>query len=726
VDRVRPARPTPTDPANGGSTGDNTPTFMWTGPGDAASYHIQLDMMPYFASGNRVDGYSNTPDWTPALGSELMDGRWYWRVQAIDAAGNMSFWSAAFNLFIDAVPTPIPTLLAPASGTLSNSRVFTFDWTDEVGVKRYNLQVDNEDTFTAPMRINVNPFNSQFRNGVLPLGSGTWYWQVRAVGTDDMPSDWSETWSLTVDTVRPGRPTPTDPANGSSTDDNTPTFMWTGPGDAASYHIQLDMTPYFASANKVDGYSNTPDWTPAVGSELMDGRWYWRVQAIDAAGNMSYWSAAFNVFIDAVPTPVPTLLAPASGTLSNSRVFTFDWTDEVGVKRYHIQVDNEPSFTAPMRVNVNVFTSTFTNGALPLGNGTWYWQVRAVGTDDMPSDWSETWELEVDAVRPARPTPVSPTFNEVVHDSTPTFAWTAIPDAVSYIVQIDRNIYFRSPDKQEYAVVGTNVYDIPAPLYDRAWVWRVRSVDAAGNVSFWSPNSRVLVNAIETPVPTPLSPADPLLTKDRVLTFDWTDEEDVQRYNLQVDNEPSFTAPMRINVNVFTSQFRNWALPLGSGTWYWQVRAQGTDGFWGDFSAPRSLEVDIVKPGRPTLLSPANFSTTADNTPEFTWNVVPDADVVGYIIQIDVWYYFASPNKIQAQVVGTSFTPAAPLADRRWFWRVAAVDAAGNVSFWSPFWNVVVDTGATSSGGDPGAGQLPGNLTREQLIELWRLRNRGR
>jgi hypothetical protein len=449
------------------------------------------------------------------------------------------------------------------------------------------------------------------------------------------------------------------------------------------------------------------------------------VQAIDAAGNMSYWSAAFNVFIDAVPTPVPTLLAPANGTLSNSRVFTFDWTDEVGVKRYTIQVDNEPSFTAPMRINATVFNSTITNWALPLGNGTWYWHVRAVGTDDMPSDWSPYWTLEVDTIRPDRPTPVSPAFNEVVGDSTPLFEWTAIGDAVSYTLQTDRNIYFLSPDKKEYDVASTNLYAIPDDLYDGAWVWRVAAVDAAGNQSFWSPNSKVFVDAIATPVPTLLSPADPLLTKDRILTFEWTAEPGVMRYNLQVDNEPSFAAPMRINVNPTANTFRNWVLPLGSGTWYWQVRAQGTDGIWGDFSPYRTFEVDAIRPSRPTLVSPANFATTADNTPEFTWNAVPDADVVGYIIQIDVWYYFVSPNKIEEQVVGTSFTPAAPLADRRWFWRVAAVDAAGNQSFWSPFWNVTVDTSAPTSDAGTGTGQF-GNLTREQLIELWRLRNRGR
>jgi hypothetical protein len=70
--------------------------------------------------------------------------------------------------------------------------------------------------------------------------------------------------------------------------------------------------------------------------------------------------------------------------------------------------------------------------------------------------------------------------------------------------------------------------------------------------------------------------------------------------------------------------------------------------------------------------------------------------VVGYIIQIDKSNLFGS-SKIQQQVIGTSYTPDDPLANRKWFWRVQAVDAAGNLGPWSPIWNVIVNTALPTS-----------------------------
>ncbi|MBN1564224.1 MAG: hypothetical protein JXA10_10320, partial [Anaerolineae bacterium] len=266
-------------------------------------------------------------------------------------------------------------------------------------------------------------------------------------------------------------------------------------------------------------------------------------------------------------------------------------------------------------------------------------------------------------------------------------------------------------------------YTIPDSLTDGTWFWRVAAIDEAGNQSLWSANSRVFVDAVDTPVPTLYSPADTLLTSDAVLTFDWSDEVGVKRYNLQVNSSPNFDGVMRINVNPLVSEFRNAVLPLGSGTWYWQVRALGTDNIWGEFSAYRTITVDRVKPARPNLASPPNNTTTADNTPLFTWDEVGDADVVGYIIQIDKNYFFASPEKIEQQVVDPAYTPGTALVDRRWFWRVAAVDAAGNVGPWSAFWSVIVDTSAPTSDVDTSTGNWWEKLTPEQRLELWKRRN---
>ena len=44
---------------------------------------------------------------------------------------------------------------------------------------------------------------------------------------------------------------------------------------------------------------------------LDDALYYWRVQAVDTAGNASGWTLAWNVRVDAVATPGPVLSAPS-------------------------------------------------------------------------------------------------------------------------------------------------------------------------------------------------------------------------------------------------------------------------------------------------------------------------------------------------------------------------------------------------------------------------------
>ena len=645
-----------------------------------------------YNAGIAVDYYGKARDSQPDMGMHEYDGVAPPPPSPSPSPSPTATHTPTATPTATAAPPPAPTLVAPVDGLLTSDRTPTFDWTDVPGVVRYNIMVDDDPAFGSP-RVNVNRTASTYTPNLTPLADGMWYWKVRTLGAAGNWGNWSSVWDMTIDTTRPGRPTATAPANAGTINTRTPIFRWTNPGDAASYHIQMDINSFFRSANKIDGYSNSTRWTSAP---LTDGKWFWRVQAIDAAGNVGAWSVVSNIFIDAVVTPVPTVVSPANRLLTKDAVHAFDWTDEVGVKRYNIQVDNEPTFAAPYRINANPVASEFRNGALPLGSGTWYWRVRAQGTDNIWGEYSGYRTLVIDIVRPDRPTPTSPAANAVVNDATPLFQWTAVGDAASYILQIDKNVFFASPDRVTYPGIGTNQHAIPAGLYDGAWFWRVAAVDAAGNQSAWSANSKVFVDAVVMTVPTPVSPTNGLLTKDAVHTFDWTDKTGVKRYNIQVNSAVDFTGAMRVNANPVASEFRNGARPLGSGTWYWRVRAQGTDNIWGAWSMVWSINVDRIKPTRPTLLSPANNTTTSDNTPTFEWNAVADADVVGYILQIDKNYFFASPERIQHEVAGTSYTPG-ELVDRRWFWRVAAVDAVGNQSAWSAFWSVIVNTTASPS-----------------------------
>jgi hypothetical protein len=130
------------------------------------------------------------------------------------------------------------------------------------------------------------------------LADGTY--TVEAVQTDDAGNSTSKTATFTVDTTAPALAITDGPADGSLTNDASPTFSFTAGNDAATVKCELDSGGFRACS--------------AAGSDalagLADGRHTWSVEASDEAGNTATASRTFTV--DATP-PTVTLTSPANG-----------------------------------------------------------------------------------------------------------------------------------------------------------------------------------------------------------------------------------------------------------------------------------------------------------------------------------------------------------------------------------------------------------------------------
>ena len=79
-------------------------------------------------------------------------------------------------------------------------------------------------------------------------------------------------------------------------------------------------------------------------------------------------------------------------------------------------------------------------------------------------------------------------------------------------------------------------------------------------------------------------------------------------------------------------------------------------------SFPAASSSSQLIPVAPVLTSPATGTVTADTTPDFAWNSVPDGDE--YEIQIDNLATFAAPIELTFTGLGTTYT-AEPTPDRR-------------------------------------------------------------
>jgi len=92
--RDGPSTPELISPRNGKITGDNTPTFRWTGVEDPSgvTYTLQYSRDNTFQTATTIRGLSDNT-YTVPDNEELTPGRYYWRVRAIDGTGDPSDWS---------------------------------------------------------------------------------------------------------------------------------------------------------------------------------------------------------------------------------------------------------------------------------------------------------------------------------------------------------------------------------------------------------------------------------------------------------------------------------------------------------------------------------------------------------------------------------------------------------------------------------------------------------
>lgn len=87
-------------------------------------------------------------------------------------------------------PLTAPSLRTPSSDQrFARGANVTFDWTDVSGAASYELQVDDKDTFPAPLILDKNVVASQFSTSALP--STRMFWRVRAISSDGVNGPWS-------------------------------------------------------------------------------------------------------------------------------------------------------------------------------------------------------------------------------------------------------------------------------------------------------------------------------------------------------------------------------------------------------------------------------------------------------------------------------------------------------------------------------------------------------
>ena len=279
------------------------------------------------------------------------------------------------------------------------------------------------------------------------------------------------------------------------------------------------------------------------------------------------------------------------------------------------------------------------------------------------------------------PSPVSlssPADGSGTCSGTPMFTWTSMPAATEYLIHIDNNADFSSPERAATVGAGTTFY-VPNPaLTPNRWYWRVRATNTCGPGSWSTPRT---LDVLTTPgQPGLISPLQGESTCDATPEFTWSAVSGASGYRFQLDDETSFSTPVIEQYQAGLSY-----IP-GSGispeTYYWRVRAENACGI-GSYTAYRTIVIS-GPPATPSMTSPSDGVSQCSLLPTFNWSSVTDA--TGYLIQVDNDPAFGSPV-IDESTLGLTYTPGSALSPDQYYWRVAAQGTCGN-SPWSGGWSL--------------------------------------
>lgn len=286
-------------------------------------------------------------------------------------------------------------------------------------------------------------------------------------------------------------------------------------------------------------------------------------------------------------------------------------------------------------------------------------------------------KLDIHPANIPAPTLTSPEDNATV-DGTPTYSWQSIFGATAYRFQYDDNDDFSSPVFTSGDLTGTSFS--PPTQAAGVYYWRVKARDAGKNWSEWSTRRKVTVTVGTPLAPVLISPAAGIFTKDNTPTLSWKSAKYGYKYQVQVNTSSTFpTASMKLNKTLGVGVLTTNATTLVDGKYYWRVRAKNSLGTFGPWSKVRAFTIDTVKPPAPKLSSPANNAVLA-SMPYFKW--LASTGGFYYSFQLSTDTGFTDLVYYDNKIFGLQCLPP-PLGAGIYYWRVRAVDKAGNQSVWS-------------------------------------------
>jgi len=294
------------DVACGYFTNVNFITPTWNAVAGAVSYNYKVTL-----PNGSTYGPTNVGNVTSVSGVFGGEGLSTFSVQAVNANGYTSEWAAPCAVTYDATKPSKPVLAQPSNGSFLNTNEFDFDWNDSTDASplTYEFQSSQDPSRDGAQILNGSNI---WKSGVLPTsgihssgaGDGAWFYQVRAKDAAGNYSDWSDIWSVILDTKSPVLAfTGSTPAEGAYVRGIVPVQTVVTDANPGAYNLRIeDGAPaplslgldYILTATS--GATNSYSWNTQSGAKAVaDGAHKILATTRDKANNVTTITRTVNV-----------------------------------------------------------------------------------------------------------------------------------------------------------------------------------------------------------------------------------------------------------------------------------------------------------------------------------------------------------------------------------------------------------------------------------------------
>jgi hypothetical protein len=258
-----------------------TINFWWDEVSHALSYHLQV-VTPSFASPGSL--VLDTIIKKNTFSFTLSPGNYQWRVMA-ENGSSQTVYSVprSFSVAAGSIKQQSVQLSAPANNLVTNQSAIVFQWGSLYGATQYRLEIDTNN-FTSESAVVSNTVTpGQQLNFTFPKEQA-YQWRVRAEN-DTAQSLWSAINIVTYDHTPPAKVALVGPTNGQTV--SLPvTLQWSPAVSAAKYKVYVFKSDSTSLYNQNFPLQvTTTNYSFNLGSS--GNKIYWKITALDAAGNES-------------------------------------------------------------------------------------------------------------------------------------------------------------------------------------------------------------------------------------------------------------------------------------------------------------------------------------------------------------------------------------------------------------------------------------------------------